>query len=71
MNNSLNSEQQHRHAILLSFCDPMPAACAELQHLSAKQWQRLLHWMDISGLALYFLFVWRLHLWLIGVQPLV
>jgi uncharacterized membrane protein len=25
----------------------------------------------IGGLALYVLFVWRLHLWLIGVQPLV
>jgi uncharacterized membrane protein len=24
----------------------------------------------IGGLALYILFVWRLHLWLIGVQPL-
>jgi uncharacterized membrane protein len=25
----------------------------------------------VGGLALYILFVWRLHLWLIGVQPLV
>jgi len=39
----------------LAFCDPLPAKYAKLQHLSLKQWQPLLHWLDTSGLALYFL----------------
>jgi hypothetical protein len=55
MNNSLSPVQQHREAVLLSFCDPVPPACAALEYLSGKEWQQLLHWMDISGLALYFL----------------
>jgi len=52
---SLNLAQQRREAVLLTFCDPLPAAYAKLQHLSVKQWQPLLHWLDTSGLALYFL----------------
>ncbi len=32
----------------------MPAACDTLYHLSLRQWQPLLYWMDVSGLALYF-----------------
>jgi len=31
------------------------AACARLGSLSGKEWQRLLRWLDTSGLALYFL----------------
>ncbi len=45
-------EQQTREAVLLTFCEPMPPAC--LKQLSAKEWQRLLTWLDTSGLALYF-----------------
>ena len=37
------------------FCDPFPPQCARLQHLSKREWRSLLHWLDISGLALYFL----------------
>ncbi len=44
-----------RESVLLSFCDPFPEQCLRLQNLSAKEWQRLLNWLDISGLALYFL----------------
>lgn len=44
-----------REAVLLSFCDPLPPQCSRLQDLSKAEWSRLLHWMDISGLALYFL----------------
>jgi hypothetical protein len=47
-------ELQIREAALLTFCDPPPEACAALEHLSAMEWQRLLHWLDTSGLALYF-----------------
>jgi len=52
---SLSLAQQSREAVLLAFRDPLPAEYARLQHLSVKQWQPLLHWLDTSGLALYFL----------------
>ena len=51
----LSKRQQLREAVLLSFCDPRPSECASLQGLSPRQWKRLLYWLDISGLALYFL----------------
>jgi len=51
----LSKQQQIREAVLLSFCDPRPRECAKLQGLSSRQWKPLLHWLDISGLALYFL----------------
>ena len=44
-----------REAVLLIFCDPLPEQCSRLDNLSEKEWQKLLHWLDISGLALYFL----------------
>jgi hypothetical protein len=44
-----------RKAVLLSFCTPVPERCALLWQLSAKEWKRLLPWLDTSGLALYFL----------------
>jgi Uncharacterised nucleotidyltransferase len=52
---SLSAEQQIRHAVLLTFCDPPPAECSLLRHISHKDWKKLLHWLDTSGLALYFL----------------
>jgi Uncharacterised nucleotidyltransferase len=51
----LSGEQLIREAVLLAFCDPLPEQCSRLQNLSPKEWQRLLRWLDISGLALYFL----------------
>jgi hypothetical protein len=48
-------EQWILSAVLLSFCDPMPEECLHLVHLSATEWRNLLTWLDISGLALYFL----------------
>jgi hypothetical protein len=54
-NYPLNQEQQLREAILLAFCDPMPAECERLQNLSSRRWQSLLTWLDTSGMALYFL----------------
>jgi hypothetical protein len=51
-----HSRQMHmREAVLLFFCDPQPEACSRLWRLSGSDWQRLLHWLDTSGLALYFL----------------
>jgi hypothetical protein len=52
---SLNRIEQSREAVLLLFCDPVPAQCARLKLLSMKQWKQLLFWLDTSGLALYFL----------------
>jgi Uncharacterised nucleotidyltransferase len=51
----LSREQLLREAVLLTFCDPLPAECARLENLSERQWLKLLNWLDISGLALYFL----------------
>jgi len=51
----LSRELLAREAVLLTFCDPLPEECSRLLNLSAKEWKNLLHWLDISGLALYFL----------------
>ena len=51
----LSMEQSMREAVLLTFCDPPPELCSRLQSLSEKEWWKLLNWLDISGLALYFL----------------
>jgi hypothetical protein len=53
--NPLSRQQLTREAVLLIFCDPLPEQCSRLDNLSEKEWQKLLHWLDISGLALYFL----------------
>ena len=51
----LRGERSAREAALLSFCDPLPQPCSRLRDLSKSEWRNLLHWLDISGLALYFL----------------
>jgi hypothetical protein len=51
----LRGEWAVREAALLIFSEPFPHQCFRLQNLSAREWRRLLHWLDISGLALYFL----------------
>lgn len=43
-----------REAAMLVFLDPLPEQCLRLTLLSKKEWQRLIRWLDISGLALYF-----------------
>lgn len=53
--NALKREERIREAILLSFCEPLPAQCLQLESVSEKEWKPLLKWLDISGLALYFL----------------
>ena len=52
---ALSREQRIRRAVLLSFSDPLPAECLELYEVSKREWRSLLHWLDVSGLALYFL----------------
>ena len=52
---SRDKATQARWTALQCFCDPVPASCTRLLHLSLADWQRLLRWLDISGLALYFL----------------
>ena len=51
---SRSRELELRAAALLILCDPPPQACSTLERLSATEWQRLLLWLDTSGLALYF-----------------
>src|ERR1700722_15281183 len=52
---SLSAEQQIRHAVLLTFCDPVPTQCSLLRRISYRDWKKLLRWLDTRGLALYFL----------------
>ncbi|WP_446742658.1 nucleotidyltransferase family protein [Silvibacterium acidisoli] len=44
-----------REAAVKLFCDPLPECCLRLEMLNASEWKKLLHWLDVSGLALYFL----------------
>ncbi len=41
----LSREQQVRRAVLLSFCDPVPAEVGRLLHLSRRKW------VEITSLA--------------------
>jgi hypothetical protein len=65
----LNRLFQLREAVLLSFCDPLPTKFARLLHLTRRDWQDLLLWLDTSGLALYF-FDRLEKLNLLGILPL-
>ena len=51
----LSREQTIRLAVLSLFCDPLPERCSQLVEMSVKDWERLMRWLDLSGLALYFL----------------
>lgn len=52
---TIRGELSLRQTALLLFCEPVPRQCFQLQNLSGRQWRSLLYWLDISGLALYFL----------------
>ena len=51
---TLSPKQATRLAVLSLFSDPVPEHCSRLVELSAKEWGGLLRWLDLSGLALYF-----------------
>ena len=52
---SLSPRQKIMEALLLVFHDPIPKECLRLETLSRREWRYALHWLDVSGLALYFL----------------
>jgi hypothetical protein len=54
LRHSTRQEQQVREAVLLAFCDAGSTIRERLGSLSKREWQRLLPWLDTSGLALYF-----------------
>ena len=49
------TDPQIREAVLLIFCETPPAESLRLWQMPEKEWERLLPWLDTSGLALYFL----------------
>lgn len=52
---ALTHQQKIREALLLIFADPIPKECLRLWLLTEREWQQALHWLDVNGLALYFL----------------
>lgn len=42
-------------AVLASFHEPAPSMEARLREFTARDWDRATYWLDVSGLALYFL----------------
>lgn len=52
---TLSRDRRLRRAVLLSFRDPLAIRSLELQEVTKREWRDLMHWLDVSGLALYFL----------------
>jgi len=53
---SQSHQQKIRSAVLQAFVsNPSPDQHLQLQSLTPRQWRSLLRWLDVSGLALYFL----------------
>jgi hypothetical protein len=44
-----------KQAVLSSFYEPAPSIQARLREFSVRDWKRAKYWLDVSGLALYFL----------------
>src|SRR3954464_655414 len=44
-----------KQAVLASFYEPGPSIQARLREFNAREWNRAKYWLDVSGLALYFL----------------
>ena len=44
-----------KEVVLASFYEPAPSIAARLREFTLRDWQRAKYWLDVSGLALYFL----------------
>ena len=44
-----------KEAVLASFHEPAPSVEARLREFTPRDWRRAKYWLDVSGLALYFL----------------
>jgi len=42
-----------KEAVIASFWEPAPSLRARFAEFSAVDWQRIIYWLDVSGLALY------------------
>ncbi|HSY35879.1 MAG TPA: nucleotidyltransferase family protein [Acidobacteriaceae bacterium] len=51
----MKRKQLIRKSVLLSFCDQTTQKTFRPPNLSQEEWSGLLRWLDVSGLALYFL----------------
>jgi len=51
----LRREELARLAVLLAVCDSLTWQKQTLLNLKVKEWDKLLRWLDLSGMALYFL----------------
>lgn len=51
----LSRQQQIREAVLLTLRESLPGSLEPVLPFSPQEWRELLHWLDISGLALYFI----------------
>lgn len=47
--------EQLKRAVIATFHEPVPDIAANLSEFTARDWQRILFWLDSSGLALYLL----------------
>jgi hypothetical protein len=52
---ALAGRKKTREALLLLFCDPVPRECLLLWLLTHSEWRQAVHWLNVTGLALYFL----------------
>lgn len=44
-----------KQAVIAAFCEPAPSVRARLVEFTNRDWQRAKLWLDVSGLAIYFL----------------
>jgi hypothetical protein len=52
---SATSSKKVVEAVVATFHEPAEQSARRLSALSAREWERSYHWLDASGMALYFL----------------